>query len=54
MGLDSWPWRLWDQSGAVNNARLASLELARIRKERDDVDAYVARALARRPRPRSA
>ncbi|MGY2873117.1 hypothetical protein ACVW00_000307 [Marmoricola sp. URHA0025 HA25] len=54
MGLESWQWRFWDQSTAVDNARAASLELAGLRTERDEVDAYVVRLLAGRRDTRSA
>lgn len=39
---------LWDQSRAVDNARLASAQLTRARNERREIDAFVARVLAGR------
>ena len=43
----SWAtWRLWDQSGAIANARSASTELTRSRAEREEAERYVARHLA--------
>lgn len=47
-------WRFWDQARSVDNARAASLELARVRRERDEIDAFVARALSGRPETQSA
>ena len=36
-------WRLWDQGRAIDNARVASVELSRLRVEREEVDLYLAR-----------
>jgi hypothetical protein len=45
MYLELSSWRFWDQTRSVDNARAASLELARMRRERDEVGAFVARKL---------
>jgi len=42
MLLVGWPWRPWDQSRAIENARAATTELCRRRVERDDVEAFLA------------
>lgn len=54
MHLELSSWRIWDQTRSVDNARAASLELTRVRRERDEVDAFVASVLAGRPEARSA
>lgn len=54
MRLELSIWRFWDQTRSVDNARAASLELARVRRERDEVDAFVARALSGRRHIQSA
>ncbi|WP_183408306.1 hypothetical protein [Nocardioides pocheonensis] len=47
-------WRFWDQTRSVENALAASLELSRARRERDEIDAFVARALSGRLETQSA
>jgi hypothetical protein len=54
MRLGTLQWRFWDQSRSVDNARRASVELARARRERLEVDAFVTRLLAGRHDTQSA
>jgi hypothetical protein len=44
---NTWMWRPWDQTRAVDNARAASTHLSRARIERE-IDAYIERVLSRR------
>lgn len=48
----SWTWRPWHQTRAIENARTASTELARLRVERQEVEIFFERLEeARRERP---
>ena len=52
--LDTWMWRPWDQTRAVDNARAASTDLSRARVEREEINAYVEGLLSRRRTTQSA
>ena len=54
MHLELSSLRFWDQTRSVGNARAASLDLTRARRERDEVDAFVARMLSGRPETQTA
>jgi hypothetical protein len=54
MRLRRLPRPLWDQGPAIANARAASVELSRARVEREEVELFVARHVARRGAARSA